>query len=255
MRNHHEKSTALRPSGFHVFCFDLHSEPQHESGRRLLAVECFPAVSVHAANALASAAPAKGSCRRCETDPLPPGGLAALEHCRLRSVLRTAFHGLLLWGILVRCRHLADYHCGRCAADAPVRQQNSCQKPPVFRGHPGRNLYAPAAPSGKHGILRLAEGAGTDPHCGRMLSSWEPKDDGPLPCRVLHDPARLWNDPVQYALLAAVLRLRVVYPRTSFLRSSRSVCECGTVFWCRSNPAVLRSYESGQAQSKAAGYH
>ena len=56
-------------------------------------MECFPAVSVHAANALASAAPAKGSCRRCETDPLPPGGLAALEHCRLRSVLRTAFHG------------------------------------------------------------------------------------------------------------------------------------------------------------------
>ena len=55
-----KKSAAVRAAGFHVFRTDLYSEPQHESGGRLLAVERFPEVSVHAADALAAAEKAKG---------------------------------------------------------------------------------------------------------------------------------------------------------------------------------------------------
>ena len=73
MRNHDEKSNAVRTAGFHVFCFDLHSEPQYESGGWLLAVERFPAVSVHAADFVDNRKMQKGDktvFREIHTEPV-----------------------------------------------------------------------------------------------------------------------------------------------------------------------------------------
>ncbi len=172
-----------------------------------------------------AAAKAKSGPGNSPGNPRPARNLAGMEHGGLRPVLRAAFHGLLLWRVLVRRRHLADHHSGRRAADTPVRRKNPGEKSAVFRCHSAGHLPAPAAPSGKHGIWRLPEGTGADPRRRHFLSAGKPEDDGALPRRYFHHPACLRNDVVQYALLAAVLRVCAAHPWTSFLRADSPVPE------------------------------
>lgn len=102
-----EKSAYLWNTGIPLFFLHLYMQPQHESFRGILDLECQFTLFIHSAAHLDSGETAERDGMCYERDPQQSCSVEFVEYSGLWSVLCTDGTGIRIWRIMVRGSHLA----------------------------------------------------------------------------------------------------------------------------------------------------
>lgn len=169
-----EKITDTWNSRFFFLRIYVYTEPEYESGRRRLDVECSTSLSVHTAYGSHPDSAGRWDTEGLDRDLPETGFVASLEYGRLRIVLCTAYPGLSLWRVLAGGILLADDDRGRRAVDTIVWKTNTDKEPDVLFSDSCRYLSDADTESGKSAGRKGSDGTASHCNCSIFLSVGKP---------------------------------------------------------------------------------
>lgn len=175
-----EKSAYLWNTGIPLFFLHLYMQPQHESFRGILDLECQFTLFIHSAAHLDSGETAERDGICYERDPQQSCSVEFVEYSGLWSVLCTDGTGIRIWRIMVRGSHLAVDDRSRNPADTAFWKADSGKEPSFFRSDSGRNLSFTGHSFSECGHISYRDRISAYPERSICVSSRKPENDEPL---------------------------------------------------------------------------